>query len=131
MKKPELGKHFIVSLLCFSLFWYVCGMSYTYFQGFSLIPFSEIFFLTFMDLAFLILIFWNLFYSNVNIGIKRLQFLFFLFFKLVCLAFLAIILKRLKDAPFSSIALGIAFMGFGPLIAGVLSNSFSKNSTKE
>ncbi len=125
------GKRFIYLLFWVGSFWLGLGVVYHLLNGLEITPFVEVFTFSALDLIFLILIFWKLFFTPPTQRNKKIQFLIFILFKLVCLGFLAIVLKRLRNAPTPSIILGVAFIGIGPIIAGTISNSFPKISTKE
>ncbi|MBS1959299.1 MAG: hypothetical protein JST80_07510 [Bdellovibrionales bacterium] len=83
--------------------------------------FFQIFFIACLDLLSIIMIVWKLIFSQKVKGWKSLDILLWFVFKLVCLAFLAITLKRLTNAPLAAILLGVGFMGAGPIIAKVFS----------
>jgi FtsH-binding integral membrane protein len=129
--KPVVSAKFMRYFLRTALFWFGVGCIATCSNRENLSAFVQIFFFTFLDLAFLILIFWSIFFAETLPGLpqrnKTPQIFLFITFKLVCLGFLAIVLKRLANAPFLVIFLGIGFIGFGPLIAGV----FTRNDLKK
>jgi len=80
--------------------------------------FLEVFWAVILDLVFLILLFWELFFARGPS--RRLQVVIYFTFKLVCLGFLAITLKRLRNDPPLPAAIAVLFMGVGPLVSAVL-----------
>jgi drug/metabolite transporter (DMT)-like permease len=82
-----------------------------FFQSFTAVAF---------DLLFLILLFWKLFFTPKSNPMRKFQIFVYFTFKLVCLGFLAITLKRLKNDPHLPVGFAVLFMGVGPLVAGVL-----------
>ncbi len=78
-----------------------------------------------LDLAAIILLFWKLFFGRQD-GVFAKFTIFLIFtFKLVCLGFLAITLKRLRNDPHFPAALAVSFMGIGPLLAGVAAKKWT------
>jgi hypothetical protein len=127
--EPIESKKFIRILLWVSLIWLVLGIVLHWLLQEQVIAFIQIFLFSFLDLCFLLLIFWELFYAKNNDGLHRVnkaRILVFLFFKLVCLGFLAITLKRLRNASFITHLMGVSIIWFGPWVAGLLMKHFNK-----
>jgi len=80
--------------------------------------FLRVYWAVLLDLSFLILLFWELFFGPKPVR-KTRAFVYFTF-KLVCLGFLAITLKRLRNDPPLPAAFAVVFMGVGPLLAAVI-----------
>jgi hypothetical protein len=80
--------------------------------------FFEVFWAVILDLVFLILLFWELFFARGPS--RRVQVVIYFTFKLVCLGFLAITLKRLRNDPPLPAAIAVLFMGVGPLVSAIL-----------
>ena len=127
--EPNQSRRFIQWLMVAAIGWMAIGIAVYYSNIEDLWTFSEAFVFSFLDLVFLILIFWKLFFVKAEtIGAKRarvVQIMLFIFFKLVCLGFLAIVLKRLRNASFPAIILGVGFIGIGPLVAGLITRKKS------
>jgi len=119
---PQESRKFIKIFLIVSLIWFVFGsIIHSSDQG-QLVAFIQIFLFSFLDLIFLILLFWNIFFIIPEIRGRRsnkIRLMFFGFFKLVCLALLAITLKRLRNASASAHLMGVSIIWVGPLISGV------------
>ena len=117
------GGLFLYSLGGFGLLWAVVGAMacFRLFGREGLETFGQVFLFTSLDLIALIVLFWKLFFSRAAKGVKKIDLFLWFSFKLVCLAFLAITLKRLTNAPFAATLLGVAFIGVGPLVAGIFS----------
>ena len=116
----ENSKVFLRILSGVASLWLVAGMIAFGNQADSRSAFLQVYLLTLADLAFLILVFWTLFFTSPTQRNRGLRALIFLTFKLVCLGFLAITLKRLRNAPDQAILSGIGFMGLGPLISAAV-----------
>jgi hypothetical protein len=114
---PENSKAFLRILSGVAFLWLLAGMAAFSNQPDSRSAFLQVYLLTLADLLFLILVFWTLFFTPSTQRGKGLRALIFLTFKLVCLGFLAITLKRLRNAPDLGVLFGIGFMGLGPLIS--------------
>ena len=114
------NSRFGVFLVIAAVLWLALGCVLYLSRPADLIGFIQIFIFTFLDLVFLILIFKTVFFVPPTHGGRKMQILLFVFFKLVCLGFLAITLKRLRNAPISVILMGVEFIWIGPLIAGLL-----------
>lgn len=115
----QKSKEFLKAMAIVCSLWFVLGIFITRNNAEDLSAFVRIYLFTCLDLSFLILLFWTLFFSVAARSIKSLQILIFFTFKLVCLAFLAITLKRLNNASPEAIGMGIGFIGFGPILASV------------
>jgi hypothetical protein len=131
MKNPnELSRRHLTSILILGMVWFAIGSFVNRESIADLIGFIQIFLFAFLDLVFLILIFWKVFFTPPTHRGRLPQILIFVFFKLVCLGFLAITLKRLRNAPISVIFMGIGFMGFiwiGPVMVGLLARKKHKD----
>jgi hypothetical protein len=123
---PEKSKAFLRILSAVACVWLVTGMAAFMGDPESRSAFLQVFLLTLADLLFLILVFWTLFFTPPTRRDRALRSVIFLTFKLVCLGFLAITLKRLRNAPDQAVLLGIGFMGFGPLISAAIYAAFLK-----
>lgn len=126
---PHESKKFIKTLIILSLAWLALGILVHFNSPEQVLAFMEIFLFSFLDLIFLILLFWVLFFDNADEKMRRtklVRIMLFGFFKLVCLAFLAITLKRLRNASSSSQLMGISIIWIGPILSGVYLKSFSK-----
>jgi multidrug transporter EmrE-like cation transporter len=117
---PEKSKTFLRILSGVAAAWLMSGMLLFAQNPEARAAFLQVFLLTLADLMFLTLVFWTLFFTPPTRRDRAWRALIFLTFKLVCLAFLAITLKRLRNAPDQAALLGIGFMGFGPLISAVV-----------
>ena len=124
MIEPALSRKFVHWIIIAALGWVAMGVVCFHSSIEDLWTFLEAFLFGFLDLVFLILIFWKLFFAPSETAAANRsragQMLLFVFFKLVCLGFLAIILKRLRNASLTAVILGVGFIGIGPLIAGVI-----------
>ncbi len=125
---PHESKRFVRVLLIISLLWLLLGVVVHANSEVQLVAFIQIFLFSFLDLIFLVLLFWNLFFMDPAQKTQRsnkIRILVFGFFKLVCLAFLAITLKRLRNASASSHLMGVSIIWIGPLISGIYLKYFS------
>ena len=118
---PEESRKFIQNLCFVSMLWLGIGVISTRLDPIAMSAFFQVYFVTALDLVFLILLFWNLFFADKTRSSKGLQSLIFFTFKLVCLGLLAITLKRLRNAPTYALVLGVLFIWVGPMLAGILS----------
>lgn len=125
MTSIESGK-FVRALVIFAAVWCALGVLVHLGSIADVIGFIQLFLFVFLDLVFLVLIFWRVFFTPSEHRGRIVQILIFVFFKLVCLGFLAITLKRLRNAPLSVIFMGIGFIWIGPVIGGLLSRSHSR-----
>lgn len=126
---PHESKKFIKTLLLVSLIWFGIGLLVHLRSTEQVLAFTQIFLFSFLDLFFLILLFWTLFFDNAGIlkrRTKAIRIMLFGFFKLVCLAFLAITLKRLRNASSSAQLIGVSIIWVGPILSGVYLKNFSK-----
>ena len=117
---PEHSIKFLKILAGLGLAWMVLGTSLSFTDSIALNAFLQVYFWILFDLIFIILLFWSLFFSKLTQRNKIAQSLFFFTFKLVCLGFLAITLKRLRNAPTYAIVMAVVFIGVGPMLAGIL-----------
>ena len=116
---PEQSKKFLGGLGLSAVFWFWLAALLTHSDPQDFSEFCQIYLFTCLDLIFLLLLFWTIFFSSITQSIKNVQISLFLTFKLVCLVFLAITLKRLRNASPLAIGMGIGFIGLGPLLAAV------------
>jgi hypothetical protein len=105
-----------LSFVC--LFWAALNVFLFRNEPESLKKFLQVFWAVLLDLGFLILLFWELFFAPKPV--RRFQVFLYFTFKLVCLGFLAITLKRLRNDPPLPAAMAVLFMGVGPLLSGIL-----------
>lgn len=126
---PHESKKFVRILLAVSLIWFSMGILIHRSDLGQIVAFIQIFLFSFLDLVFLLLLFWNLFFIAPQLKTQRtnkIRIMVFGFFKLVCLAFLAITLKRLRNASVSTHLMGVSIIWIGPLISGLLMKYFPK-----
>ena len=116
---PEQSKQFLKVLAGVALFWLGLALLLLRNDLGDFGDFTQIFWATCLDLTFLILLFWKIFFPPPTQSAKTFQISIFLTFKLVCLGFLAITLKRLRNASPLPIGMGVGFMGFGPIFAAL------------
>jgi hypothetical protein len=128
---PEISRSFIQKLSFLAILWLGLGLLVTRADSSAMSAFLQVYFVILLDLVFLILTFWNLFFGTASRGAKTLQGMFFFTFKLVCLALLAITLKRLRNAPTYALALALLFIAVGPLVAGMWSRIQKGNLTRD
>jgi len=120
---PQESKKFVQLLLKVALVWFGIGALALIRSPDQIIVFTQIFLFSFLDLIFLLLLFWCLFFTQRELRMQRgnkIRIMVFSFFKLVCLAFLAITLKRLRNASVLTLVMGVGIIWIGPLISGVL-----------
>jgi hypothetical protein len=124
------GGLFLYSLGTFSLLWGIIAFYLIYRSSGreGALAFSRVYFFTCLDLIALIVLFWKLFFSQAAKTAKKIDLFLWFSFKLVCLAFLAITLKRLNNAPFAAILLGVGFIGVGPIVAGVVCKAIARDN---
>ncbi len=116
---PEESKRFLKILAGVALVWLGVGLLLLRSDWDDFFSFVQIYWVICLDLTFLILLFWKIFFPPPTQSAKTLQISIFLTFKLVCLAFLAITLKRLRNASPLAIGMGVGFIGFGPIFAAL------------
>ena len=112
------SKAFLRFLSFVCLFWAALNVFLFRNEPESLKKFLQVFWAVLLDLGFLILLFWELFFAPKPV--RRFQVFLYFTFKLVCLGFLAITLKRLRNDPPLPAAMAVLFMGVGPLLSGIL-----------
>lgn len=129
---PHQSRKFVRVLLVVSLLWFALGIFLNRGNSEDILAFIQIFLFTFLDLIFLLLLFWTLFFTpkeELKRREKKFQIFSFGFFKLVCLGFLAITLKRLGNASVSAVVMGVGIIWLGPLISGIFLKIFlNKNN---
>jgi hypothetical protein len=114
---PEKSKAFLKVLGLLSILWAGGGWFFFHEDSRAWGAFVSIYIPTVLDLLCLIILFWILFFTPPTRRGRNFLALIFLTFKLVCLGFLAITLKRLRNAPDLAVLYGVGFMGLGPLIS--------------
>jgi Na+/pantothenate symporter len=124
---PEWSRRFVQRLNWIGVFWFGMGAILTCKNPEAMSAFFQVFFFTVLDLVFLVLIGWALFFAQITRRTKAVRAMFFFTFKLVSLGLLAITLKRLRNAPTYAEILGVLFLCIGPLLAGVLSRIRNKD----
>ena len=123
---PNQSKLFFKILAFLALIWGAAGAWFTRTNATDFSAYFQIYLLSLLDLSLLILIAWLLFYVKMTKSIKTIQIFILFTFKLVCLFFLAITLKRLRNASGVSLILGAGFVGIGPLISSLLVSRFKE-----
>jgi hypothetical protein len=125
MVTNEWSRRFFRLLMFFAIVWMLFGIFLHIQSSEAEAAFLELYLFTVLDLVFLLLIFWEALFSNATTAsaqrLRSVKISLFIVFKLVCLGLLVITLKRFRNAPFSSLFMGVAFIGVGPLMAGVFS----------
>jgi drug/metabolite transporter (DMT)-like permease len=116
---PVESKVFLNFMVAMALIWVFMGT--LLFRG---IPngtetFYSVFWVVVLDLTFLILLFWKLFFSPPGQPGRTFQVFVYFTFKLVCLGFLAITLKRLRNDPHLPAGFAVLFMGFAPVVSAI------------
>jgi hypothetical protein len=121
----EQSRRFFKFLMYFAIVWLFFGMILHRTSEEAEAAFLEVYLFALLDLIFLLLIFWKAFFSVATTPsaqrMRSIQISLFIVFKLVCLGLLVITLKRFRNAPFSSLLMGVAFTWVGPMTAGVIS----------
>ena len=115
-----------------STVWFLAGLLANSGTQEQVFAFIQIFLFSFLDIVFLTLLFWFLFFLKPEqkaLRVNKLRIALFGFFKLVCLGFLAITLKRLRNAPATTHLMGTSIIWIGPLISGIIWKYFD-NSKK-
>ncbi len=123
------SKKFVQILLGVGLVWMGLGVLLNADSFEQVLAFLQIYLFTALDLVFLMLLFWTLFFSRGDEKMRRsnkIRVMLFSFFKLVCLAFLAITLKRLRNASTSTLFMGVGFIWVGPLVSGLILKYISR-----
>ena len=129
---PHESKKFVIILSAVSLAWLIIGITVQFSSREQMSAFIQIFLFSFLNLIFLTLLFWNLFFTAPHLktqSINKIRIMTLGFFKLVFLAFLAITLKRLSNASSTTQLMGLSIIWIGPLISGVILKMVS-NSKK-
>jgi hypothetical protein len=128
---PEQSRRFLQFLSYVAILWLGFGAFLTRSDSLAMSAFFQVFFVTTLDLIFLIVLFWKLFFSSQTPRGKAFQSFIFFTFKLVCLGILAITLKRLRNAPTYALVLGLLFIWVGPILAGVFSRMQKGNQQRD
>ena len=126
--KPKESKVFLKVLALMGLFWVLGAGAVLGLRTPEMNSFLSAYLWVTLDLGFLILLFWNLFFSPYRGIVRNLQVFFAFTFKLVCLGFLAITLKRLRNDPQLPVVFAVLFMGFGPLLSAVVAKRWIKST---
>lgn len=132
VNQTEESLRFVRIFSVVSILWAIVGVAIHYPSIDHVLAFIQIFLFSFLDLAFLILLFWFVFFLKPEqkaLRVNKVRIALFGFFKLVCLGFLAITLKRLRNAPTTTHLMGISIIWMGPLISGFIWKYFA-NSRK-
>ena len=103
-----------------ALFWVLGGLALCYFMSWSAQPYLLVLGAALLGLLLLGKIVQVLLNPNLPGGFKVMQFVFFSFFKLVCLALLAITLKRFHELSSTSVVVAASFYWVAPVTAGLL-----------
>jgi hypothetical protein len=111
------SKAFLRILGWIAVLWGLLGALLFGKQPSGLRVFLQVYQAVLLDLSCLILLFWELFF-RAN-PVRKLRVAFYFTFKLVCLGFLAITLKRLRNEPPFPAAVAVLFMGLGPILSAV------------
>jgi hypothetical protein len=117
---PAESKIYLRVLSMVAILWLLAGYLILWNQPDSRAAFIQIYLVTLLDLAFLTVLFWVLFFPPESKLLRQILAMVFLTFKLVCLGFLAITLKRLRNVSIFAEVYGVCFMGMGPLISAVI-----------
>ena len=113
------SKTFLKVLATLAMIWILGGFFYFKADTIDQRAFLEVNLFTLLDLFAFVLMFWVIFFKDLKQGINRLIFILLLTFKLVCLALLAIVLKRLENKSALAAGAGIGIMGAGPILAAL------------
>jgi hypothetical protein len=124
---PSESKVFLRFLILTGLAWIVLAAGLFGWRGPEFQSFISVFWMVALDLGVLIFLFWQLFFSASHGFIRKLRVVMAFTFKLVCLAFLAITLKRLRNDPDLPVVFAVLFMGAGPLVAAVIAKARIKS----
>ena len=117
--KPHSLK-FIKIIVIEAFFWALMGSLLCYWMHWSPLPYLAVVGIALVGLLLLMKIVQIMTNSQLPVAMKVSQFLFFSFFKLVCLVFLAITLKRFQELSPIPVLIGASFYWVAPLIAGVI-----------
>lgn len=132
VNQPVQSRRFVRIFLSVSVAWLLLGVLANSGSQEQVFAFIQIFLFSFLDIVFLTLLFWFLFFLKPEqkaLRVNKLRIALFGFFKLVCLGFLAITLKRLRNAPATTHLMGTSIIWIGPLISGIIWKYFA-NSKK-
>jgi hypothetical protein len=125
---PKESKVFLKFLALMILVWLLIATFGFGVESAELKAFLSAFGAVLLDLGFLILLFWQIFFSPFQGLIRKIQVSFTFTFKLVCLGFLAITLKRLRNDPHLPVAFAVLFMGLGPLLSAVVAKKWNQST---
>lgn len=122
MKMTDLTSNtkFIILILVQAILWTAAGIATGLIYGWPLKPFLLIMGAATVALFLLIRLIKILLDTGLPTPMKIVQFVLFSFFKFLCLAFLAITLKRFQELPFIMLMMGATFYWMAPVVAGLL-----------
>ena len=118
---PKESKVFLKNLVGFAVLWWCLARLVFQNSPESIHAFAEAYAATLLDLGFLILLFWKVFFTPAGSRFRGVQLFISFTFKLVCLGFLAITLKRLRNDPPLPVVMAVLFVAIGPLASAVVS----------
>ena len=110
---------FLKIIVIEAVFWLTIGSLLCHWVGWAVVPYLWITGATVLGLIILMILVHLLVKSELPVGMRVAQFIFFSFFKLVCLAFLAITLKRFQELSSIPTLIGVSFYWVAPVIAGL------------
>jgi hypothetical protein len=116
---PKESKGFLIFLGLTALLWALGGAAVWGQNPEARGVFFRVFFWVLLDLGFLVFFFWRLFFAPVRSLLWRFQVGTSFTLKLVCLGFLAITLKELRNDPHLPAVAGILFLCVGPLVSAL------------
>lgn len=111
---------FILLIIVQAVLWAALGTAASVTLHWPLEPFLLLLAATTVSLFLLIRLIKILLDTRLSISMKLVQFILFSFFKLVCIVFLAITLKRFQELPYLALVVGASFYWMAPAIAGLL-----------
>lgn len=117
--KPKESKVFLIFMGFTALLWALVGAALWRDDPLARMSFFRVFSWVLLDLGFLIFLFWRLFFAPGRSLLWRFQVGTSFTLKLVCLWFLAITLKELRNDPHLPVLAGILFLWAGPLVSAV------------
>ena len=126
LEKNE-SRRFVRTFLLIAFIWFLGGYFYSRGAVNEQLAFTQIFIFSFLDIAFLMIVFFRLFFLQDQRGAQKLLTFVFFFFKLVCLAFLAITLKRFRNASVLLQIYGVSVVWAAPLLAAVWVKYFPRS----
>lgn len=121
---PKESKNFLTVLAGSALLWCIGALWVWAEDPAARTAFLRVFQWVLLDLAFLIFLFWRLFFAPVRGVLWKVQVAVSFTFKLVCIGFLAITLKELRNEPHLPAVAGILFLAVGPLVSATAVRAF-------